>query len=317
MRSCPRLIAMATAGGTSTPVEMVSLWAVLWKPGFGLQLRDVVTWTAVSSLIWWSIYVIADAVSKVFSSSYRKCSDADKVEWRERVMSTVHALFEVVAGVAVLVGMRKPMAMDPVYAHSLGTGVYMCIGLAYFLVDTLVMLANYDTHTFSWGGVFHHAASTVAEGYAVLSHVVAKYVVVFGLTELSTPFVNARFFLVACGLRDGLVYTVNGLLVWLGFTLCRLPAMAYLVHAVVIHWKALDEFSPVAPWVSCCMTAVVAGLNLVWWFKISKLVLSSVLPSRKAAESDSTPCAAGHMSSPNAADLSSSSGSDKSSTKAE
>ena len=79
----------------------------------------------------------------------------------------------------------------------------------------------------------HHAGSILAWGLCAVSgyaHVIAVPALLF---EATAPFVNGRYFLATAGLKESLLYRVNGVLMFLSF---------FVVRIVFNWWLYLSRF---------------------------------------------------------------------------
>ena len=98
------------------------------------------------------------------------------------------------------------------------------------------------------------------------------------LTEMSTPFVNARWFFFITENTSSPLYAVNGLMMWLSFLFCRvlwLPyGLRYLIFNIVecyqkYHWAVVIPVTIGTP------TAY--ALSCYWFLLITKGLLKVIM----------------------------------------
>lgn len=91
----------------------------------------------------------------------------------------------------------------------------------------------------------------------------------FMVYELSTPFVNARWMLDKMGLRNSLVYKVNGLTMVAVFFAARIfPAQLYLFKVVYTHRHELDSVPQLLLRFVVFAWFCSLALNLYWFRKM-------------------------------------------------
>ena len=140
----------------------------------------------------------------------------DRKEWISRMVSTVHAAWQVIGGVVILSQMQR---FDLLEYN--GFGDFHFVGaVSYFLYDTVLCLSTRQLR--DPGVVLHHVLGIVAYSTVVATRSACTLVAFLLVSEASTPFVNFRWFFTRSGMRDDPIFTANGVLLALTFVSSRI-----------------------------------------------------------------------------------------------
>lgn len=195
---------------------------------------------------------------------------------RSRVTSTVHAV--VVAALALwsFVHDFDVWSGDFIWGSDLPIiRNTVAVSVGYLAFDTLLCIYAEDirdVQTF-----IHHVVVGSAFAIGLATQLATPYHCAFLINEVSTPFVNAHFFLHTSG-NKGTIYKLNGFLMWLSFFLFRIVLNPYLLSTI---WYTIHTPLPAARFTlavsqtSMCLVAQV--LNVVWFYKITRGLLKAVL----------------------------------------
>lgn len=214
-------------------------------------------------------------------NGYKQLSEPDKAEWRTRVLSNVHA-------VAVVVGVLPALSSDSklwdnhVSHFDERVSFWQGILVGYFIADLIVVIMLRDTISGFGGTVAHHVFSILAFGTVLNYKCIQFWACFFTLGEISTPFINQRWFMSKCS-SFGKLYVANGIAMVVVFGAVRvfhLPWSAYAfwndLYAVEIQFGFL---------VRCCF-ALMLVFNIsinVWWFSlIVKGAIKKLTAKKKA-----------------------------------
>ncbi|XP_044299531.1 TLC domain-containing protein 4-like isoform X2 [Varanus komodoensis] len=146
----------------------------------------------------------------------------------------------------------------------------VAVTCGYLLYDLLLLVRYWKTLGDSLF-VCHHLAALYAYGY-VLSHGVLPYFANFRLlSELSTPFVNLRWFLDVAGWpHSSWLVLANGLAMMVVFFMVRI-AVIPSYYAQVYSWYGTLEYERLGlgvqlAWIGPSLALEV--LNLIWMYRI-------------------------------------------------
>ncbi|XP_066298253.1 TLC domain-containing protein 4-A-like [Branchiostoma lanceolatum] len=208
-------------------------------------------------------------LSRRLSARYREMSHQKQLDWDTRTTSTLHAL---VVGPWSLYILLADIALneDPVWNDSFAAKSCIAVTVGYTITDVFA-LTVYFRYIGDTAFLLHHFGTLYAFTY-VLSYGTLPYFAVFRLfCELSTPFVNNRWFLDALNHpRMSKAFVGNGLLMTGSFFLVRIAVMPiywYKVYTVLgtEPYHRLG-FGPQFCWISVCL--VLDILNAVWFRKM-------------------------------------------------
>jgi len=143
----------------------------------------------------------------------------------------------------------------------------------YFLFDSLAVLLHMGSHGAQY--LLHGVLCLVTYGMAAMFDVYHYWGPTFLLFEVTTLFINARWWFVQMENKDSMGYTLNGLLLimaWLGVRIVFGLSQSY------VFWQ--DAFSPASANVPTPIFAWYAFsnislnlLNIFWFYKIMKSAL--------------------------------------------
>lgn len=229
------------------------------------------------------VYDLTGAVSSAFVERYNKLNDVEKLEWNNRGMSTFHAVAGGVISVYLLVisDLFVEGAYEDLIVHRRSTlsDALEGISLGYFLCDLVMVFRHFPV----LGGieyVIHHGlcmvclASSLATGQAVV------YIMMFFITESTTPFVNLRWYLDATGMKNSKLYTFNGIALFFGWLVARILLLIYFFYHLYIHLEEAKTMSPLAIGLCIGVPPVLAVMNLVWFWKITRGLIKALYKTR-------------------------------------
>ncbi|XP_022319419.1 TLC domain-containing protein 4-B-like isoform X2 [Crassostrea virginica] len=197
-------------------------------------------------------------------------SSAQIMEFDSRVNSSVHAV--VVSSMCVYAFLyEEELKSNPIWCNSPIVRIECAVVIGYMLADAVVM-AIYYKQIGEVFFLFHHAASVYAYYYVVVYGVMTSFANYRLLAELSTPFVNNRFFFDMLGIKktDPLGFT-NGILMTLSFFVVRIFVLPF-------YWMKVYEVYGTEAFVNSghvrmvlVVTCVVLDvINLFWFYKMLK-----------------------------------------------
>ncbi|XP_072847696.2 TLC domain-containing protein 4-B isoform X2 [Pogona vitticeps] len=189
-----------------------------------------------------SFSALSPQLSLSLSPSYATLPSVKQNEWNSRCVSTLHA---VIVGLFCLyiLWFDDAVNANPIWGDPWLVKLNVAITCGYLVYDLLLLLRYWRTLGDSLF-VCHHLAALYAYGY-VLSRGVLPYFANFRLiSELSTPFVNLRWFLDTAGWpRSSHLVLANGLAMTVVFFLpsciCRtLPPSSTIIPHITVFGKA-------------------------------------------------------------------------------
>ncbi|XP_078574304.1 TLC domain-containing protein 4-B-like isoform X2 [Branchiostoma floridae x Branchiostoma japonicum] len=208
-------------------------------------------------------------LSRRLSARYRDLPYQKQLDWDTRTTSTLHALVVGPWSLYILL-VDTALSEDPVWNESVAAKSCIAVTVGYTITDVFA-LTVYFRYIGDMAFLLHHFGTLYAFIY-VLSYGTLPYFAVFRLfCELSTPFVNNRWFLDALNHpRMSKAFVGNGLLMTGSFFLVRIAVMPiywYKVYTVIgtEPYHRLG-FGAQFCWISVCI--VLDVLNVVWFRKM-------------------------------------------------
>ncbi|GMH20820.1 hypothetical protein Nepgr_022662 [Nepenthes gracilis] len=217
------------------------------------------------------IYDLTQLFSSLHFKSFTGLSRAQKIEWNNRGMSTVHAVF--IATMSLYFVYWSDLYADdrsasivtfrgsPLSIFALGVSV------GYFIADLGMILWFYP----SLGGmeyVIHHSLSGISVAYAMFSGEGQLYTFMVLISEVTTPEINMRWFLDMAGLKKSSVYLINGMVIFLAWLVARILLFVYLFYHVYLHYDQVMQMHPFGFFLVFVVPSVLGVMNLMWFGKI-------------------------------------------------
>ncbi|KAF3445018.1 hypothetical protein FNV43_RR14711 [Rhamnella rubrinervis] len=219
------------------------------------------------------VYDLTQLFSSVYFKSYSSLSKIQRVEWNNRAMSTIHAIFVSVLSLylvfwsdlfsdhrlAGLVTLRT----SPLSTFALGVSV------GYFLADIGMIFWFYP----ALGGleyVAHHLISVASLTYAMLTGEGQLYTYMVLISETTTPGINLRWYLDTAGMKRSRTYLVNGVVIFFSWLVARILLFIYLFYHVYLHYDQVSQMHTYGLLLVLVVPVVLSGMNLMWFWKIFK-----------------------------------------------
>lgn len=209
--------------------------------------------------------------SAKISSGFHRLNLEKKIEWNSRVVSTCHSLVVGILGLYIFF-FDEATLTDRLWGDSAIAKVNISIATGYLFSDLLILISYWKVIGDKYF-ILHHCTALFAY-YLVLRYGLLLYVGNFRLlAELSSPFVNQRWFYEVLGYpKLCKANVINGILMTVVFFLVRIAAMppTYLFLYEVFGTEPFMRLGRVIQfsWISSCV--VLDVMNVMWMIKISK-----------------------------------------------
>ncbi|XP_071133502.1 TLC domain-containing protein 4-like [Mytilus edulis] len=211
-----------------------------------------------------------DEFSKRISPNYVHLPEEKKITWHTYVFSMLHAFIMSFLSVYALTT-DKQLWTDPIWCNSPISRIICGICVGYMIFDFYIMLKNYK-QLWDWFFVFHHSA-TIYAYLAVMSYGVLPFFAIYRLlAEISTPFVDLRWFIDTLGYpKTSLQNMVNGVLMTLSFLIVRIlvmPHFWYIVYSVI----GTEDFNRIGHirLVLVLSCFILDTINIFWFLKMCR-----------------------------------------------
>jgi len=231
-------------------------------------LLDVRNWTLEISVMAFHliVYSASGYWSNYFFPQYRTFTKAQKIDWNSRIPSTINAVITSLGAYLVLTSTPE-FRTNPWLLTTPASSQLISVLWAYFFYDLWIVLLNKEI--FNLPTVAHHALGVVLYGVMGIVLKQAHYLlVIWILTEMTTPFVNLRFHLHVYGEKDSILYVVNGFVMAFGFLLIRATSVPYLtLHTMLTHYEScVAQITPSVRSFMYFSLALISVLNIYWTF---------------------------------------------------
>eukprot|EP00188_Purpureofilum_apyrenoidigerum_P005044 Plantae.Rhodophyta-Purpureofilum_apyrenoidigerum.ctg6208.p1 GENE.Plantae.Rhodophyta-Purpureofilum_apyrenoidigerum.ctg6208~~Plantae.Rhodophyta-Purpureofilum_apyrenoidigerum.ctg6208.p1 ORF type:complete len:281 (-),score=47.19 Plantae.Rhodophyta-Purpureofilum_apyrenoidigerum.ctg6208:864-1706(-) len=242
----------------------------------------------IAAVGWALMLIPSHLISNACSTTYKKGFVGKmSVEWLSRCVSNIHAVVvSVIIAVSIFGETSAYKGGNFEYEWLCRTGLRFAVG--YFMYDACLVIYSIKTITAGPTTFCHHVLVGSIVHYTLVKRTPLVVIWAAGayLTELSTPFVNARWFL-SLRHKDEMIYKVSGILMTFSFFLARIVYMpAFLVFLftsdgliesipnkeLAFRYGIIGMFGHIALY----------ALNLYWFNLIMRGLIKLIKDSRKS-----------------------------------
>ncbi|XP_039128622.1 TLC domain-containing protein 4-B-like [Dioscorea cayenensis subsp. rotundata] len=225
------------------------------------------------------VYDLTQLISSYYFKGYASLTKIQRIEWNNRGMSSVHAIF--IAAMSLYLVFFSDLFSDDLangpitYRNSQLSSFTLGVSVGYFFTDLVMIFWLYPC----LGGmeyVLHHALSACAIIYAMLSGEGQIYTYMVLISEATTPGVNLRWFLDTAGMKRSTAYLVNGVVVFFAWLVARILLFIYLFYHVHTHYDQIEQMHTAGYLLVFIVPASLGVMNLMWFMKILKGLLKTL-----------------------------------------
>ncbi|KAN0035843.1 hypothetical protein ACTA71_005134 [Dictyostelium dimigraforme] len=203
-----------------------------------------------------------------------------RIEWPNRIISTVNAIVTTVLSIYCLY--TKDEWIENSFRSTCDMSYFTFKFISYYFIYDLIISTYYNKYLFTWGNLLHHSLalpSFVFLGNFGKAH---HLLLIFVFTEITTPLINLRFFLLDLNLKNHPLYAINGLLIFGGFIIFRVfyTSITFLDIFFNKPHYALETDHIIPLFVNFAYPLITI-LNLYWTFQISRSVFKYFTAQKK------------------------------------
>ncbi|KAL3828992.1 hypothetical protein ACJIZ3_017794 [Penstemon smallii] len=218
------------------------------------------------------VYDLTGVISTSLIKGYSKLNSKQKLEWKNRGFSTFHAI--VVAAAALYLLLVSDLFEDSrdklmINKTSSLSDTVLGVSIGYFLSDLGMIIYNFP----ALGGMeylIHHGLSLYAIVQSLYQGQAQFYILMILFTEITTPFVNLRWYLDVSGLKSSKIYIFNGVALFFGWLGARIILFVFYFYHVFTHFDQVKQVVPSGFYTLLTVSPAVAILNVIWFWKITR-----------------------------------------------
>ncbi|KAL0914881.1 hypothetical protein M5K25_015268 [Dendrobium thyrsiflorum] len=231
------------------------------------------------------VYEITGLISREFFKGYHSLSKPTKIEWNNRGFSTFHAILVAAISFYLLVLSdlyKERTAVGSIIDRKSLLSDSLCgISIGYFLTDLGMILWYFP----ALGGVeyvLHHVLSMYAIALSLISGQAQYYILMVLFSEITTPFVNLRWYLDAYGQKSSMLYICNGVALFLGWLAARILLFIFFFVHMYLHFDQVRTIFPLGFYSILSVPPLIAVMNVYWFLKIFKGLVKTLSRKRHA-----------------------------------
>ncbi|XP_057502221.1 uncharacterized protein LOC130786023 [Actinidia eriantha] len=219
------------------------------------------------------VYDLSQLASAFYFKSYAALTKVQRIEWNNRAVSTVHAIF--IASLSLyfvfwseLFSDRQHTGLVTFRSSQLST-FSLGVSVGYFVADLGMIFWLYP----SLGGIeyiVHHSLSAIAVAYAMFTGEGQFYTFMVLISEVTTPEINMRWYLDTAGLKRSIAYLINGVVIFFAWLVARILLFVYMLYHVYLHYHQVMQMHIIGFLLVFVVPSALATMNLIWFGKIVK-----------------------------------------------
>ncbi|XP_022994862.1 transmembrane protein 56-like [Cucurbita maxima] len=229
------------------------------------------------------VYDLTQLVSNFYFKSYLGLTKIQRVEWNNRGVSTIHAIYISIMSLyfvfwSDLFSDQRHAGLLTFQSSTLSTFI-LGISVGYFLADLGLIIFLYP----SLGGmeyVVHHSLSGLAVAYSVLSGEGQLYTYMVLISEITTPEINMRWYLDTAGMKRSCAYLINGFVIFFAWLVARILLFGYTFYHVYLHYDQVIKMHVIGYILVFGVPTVLGMMNLMWFGKIVKGLMKTISKRR-------------------------------------
>ncbi|KAF8092860.1 hypothetical protein N665_0400s0058 [Sinapis alba] len=217
------------------------------------------------------VYDLCHFISNSHSKTYIILTKIQRIEWNNRGISTVHAIF--ISAMSLYFVFWSDLFSDRwhndlvVFRSSRLSSLGLGLSIGYFIADLGMIFWKYP----SLGGleyIVHHSLSGVAVAYSLFSGEGQLYTYMVLISEITTPEINLRWYLDTAGMKKSMAYVVNGVFIFLAWLVARILLFIYMFYHVYLHYNQVMRMHIFGHALVFGVPAALGVMNLIWFGKI-------------------------------------------------
>lgn len=215
-------------------------------------------------------YDLTQLISPFYYNGYASLTKIQRIEWNNRGMSSVHAIFITTMSLYLVFfsNLFSDRLEELVTFRSSNLSTFtLGVSVGYFITDLAMIFWLYP----SLGGmeyVLHHLLSLSAIVYAMLSGEGHLYTFMVLISETTTPGINLRWFLDTAGMKKSNAYLVNGIMMFFAWLTARILLFIYLFYHIYLHYDQIKQMHTFGYLLTFLVPTALFVMNMMWFAKI-------------------------------------------------
>ncbi|KAL4587873.1 hypothetical protein LXL04_000748 [Taraxacum kok-saghyz] len=227
-------------------------------------------------------YELTGIISPLVFKGFHKLENTQKFEWKNRGISTFHAIFIAIASyyflmVSNLFDEHMQGQHDLIINRSsASSNTILAMSFGYFLSDLAMIIWVYP----ALGGpeyVLHHGLSMISIMQSLICGQAQFYNFIVLFSEITTPFVNLRWYLDVAEKKNSTLYLFNGIAVFVGWLVARVILFIFFFYHMFTHLDQVNEVYWTIFYSLLTVPPVLATMNLFWFWKIARGLIKTLI----------------------------------------
>eukprot|EP01080_Neovahlkampfia_damariscottae_P007994 gene7994-12459_t len=220
----------------------------------------------ISFLFFYWLQFVSKVIFDVFYVPECFKTMKDKMDWHSRIVSCIHAIIATIMATACFKYEYETLFLGNLFGDNQWKelfGITVALTSGYLFADFWVVYQQGDFLM-----MLHHIGGGVGLFIAIVTQKGAFFTVLFCFTEISTPFMNFRWFLDITGYRNSVIYLINGLIATFLFGFVRILYIISFYYKWYTQWDDYIKNPFFLMMVFGTLANLVHILNIIWFYKI-------------------------------------------------
>ncbi|KAF2075274.1 hypothetical protein CYY_003403 [Polysphondylium violaceum] len=239
-----------------------------------LESISVELYTIVSLSI--IFYLSKFFVPLVFKRYNIVANEQLQIEFQARIISNINALVTTLVSGYILFNYYDEFSRQPFSFSNEYSFFIMRFIIGYFIYDLLCII-YYSKFLLEFGAVVHHCLGIVSFSVGTYFGDCHFLLLLYMFTEISTPFVNQRYFLDKLNLKKSNLYFING--VFMAFTFLIVRVLFTPIQCTKAIFENLDVLASKHLYVRFVVPTaftIIILLNCYWCFLIWRGLFNAI-----------------------------------------
>ncbi|KAK2377655.1 hypothetical protein P8452_49321 [Trifolium repens] len=225
------------------------------------------------------VYDLTQLFCTTHFKSYSSLTKIQRIEWNNRAMSTIHAVF--ITTMSLYLVFCSNLYSDSQSAELLTerssalSTFALGVSVGYFMAD-LGMIFWFFPSLGGYEYVIHHLLSLVAVAYSMLSGEGQLYTYMVLISETTTPGINLRWYLDVAGMKRSKAYLINGVVIFIAWLVARILLFVYMFYHAYLHFDQVQQMHTFGQILVVVVPVVLSVMNLIWFSKIIKGLMKTL-----------------------------------------
>ena len=241
-------------------------------------------WFAFFQFLTW---IFQQCSPRIWPTTYSKLTTpGQQAYWYCSIVSSVHAIMITIS--SFLCGYQGGFfTNDDLFQASTCSTTCLSMFCGYIVSDFVWLYFYRHDWPGSSAMILHHIIAFLSYADLNAQHIGHNLVLMCLLLEVTTPFVNCRWFLSQLGQKDSSLYIVNGLIMTVSWLLMRVMLGAYIGLSIWRMRNQMEDLPWFSKWISLIGIYIIGySLQCFWFLKIAQGAMKVLVSPKRSTKKE-------------------------------